>query len=54
MRLFDERGNRVGLYEVCKWIAETYPPDVCQGRKNIIVKFRRLAEKILALKEKNK
>ena len=47
MKLFDEDGNPIGLYEIAQWFIDTYPEDVFITKPKIIIEIRELLKKIL-------
>ena len=49
--LFKENGERAGLYDVCKWWIETYPPDIFISAPKPIVEARLCMQNILALRK---
>ena len=51
MRLFDENGKGMSIYDICKWWVETYPDDVFFGDHDPLVRARVAMKEILAMKK---
>ena len=47
MELYREDGRKAGLYDVCEWWIETYPPDVFVNEPKPIVEARMCIQNIL-------
>jgi hypothetical protein len=54
LRLFNENGFSIGLYEVCEWVIQTYPEDIFIKQPVEIVALREVCKKILSLKREIK
>ena len=52
MELYREDGRKAGLYDVCEWWIETYPPDVFVNEPKPIVEARMCMQNILVRKSK--
>ena len=47
MKLFDESGNPIGLYEIAQWFIDTYPEDIFIIKPKIIIEIRDKLKEIL-------
>ena len=53
MRIFDEEGNELGLYDIAKHFIDTYPDDIFITGPYPIHKIRDLFKELLEIHEKN-
>lgn len=47
MKLFDENGKPVGLYEIAQWFIDIYPEDIFVTKPIIIIEIRNKFKQIL-------
>jgi len=52
MSLLREDGEKAGLYDICSWIIEMYPPDIFIGEPELIIVFRDIATLLLDKQKK--
>ena len=51
MKLYDENGKPLGLYDVCRWWIETYPRDVFVDIPKQITEIRIHMDGILGMRK---
>jgi len=47
IKIYDEDGNQLGLYDLCEYFIKTYPKDIFITKPKEIIKIRESMERIL-------